>query len=286
MFVMLGMLSYPSRLLQVAVPGLLITAVLVLLARPLAVAASLGALGFRPRQLLFVSWAGLKGAVPIVLGTFPLLLGMRGGEALFDVVFFVVLVSALLQGWTLAPLARWLRVEDESPPPSALSLEITSLGHVNADIVQYTLAQSRPGRSVRDLELPKGAVVAMIEREQRVIPPRGSTSLRQGDNVFVVLTPEVREEVDRSFARQDAPAPGRIEFPLRGDTSVAELEEFYGVRLEGAGQRTLAEVLRERLGPRLEEGRGVSLGGVRLSVRELRDGAVVTVALRVEEPGS
>ncbi len=103
MFVLLGTLSFPSRLLHVAGPGLLITAVLVFVARPLAVAAALLPFRFNAREIAFVSWAGLKGAVPIVLGIFPLLLGLPGGEAVFDVVFFVVLVSALLQG------GRWRR---------------------------------------------------------------------------------------------------------------------------------------------------------------------------------
>jgi cell volume regulation protein A len=284
MFVMLGLLSSPSRLVEVAGSKLLVTAVLVFIARPVAVALSLAPLRFGPREIAFISWAGLKGAVPIVLGTFPLLLGLPGGEALFDAVFFVVLVSALLQGWTLAPFARWLGLDEPGAPPPAMSLEITSLEHVQGDIVQYTLLAGGPlsDRTVRDLNLPPGAVVAMIARENRVVPPRGSTRLRAGDHVFVVLTPAVRTRVDEIFqgrVRESADSRGDAEFPLRGDTTLGDLEEFYGIEIEGDPASTLDELLRARLGSRLEEGRGVTLGAVKLNVRQMADGRVEHVGL-------
>lgn len=284
MFVLLGMLSFPSRLLHVAVPGLLITAVLVFVARPLSVAAALLPFRFNAREIVFVSWAGLKGAVPIVLATFPLLLGLPGGEAVFDVVFFVVLVSALLQGWTLAPLARLLKIEEPGAPPPAMSLEITSLRPVHGDIVQYSLTGGArvEGRMIRELALPDGAVVAMIARENRVIPPRGSTRLREGDHVFVVLSPGARPLVDRIFAgtaESDTPLPQDVEFPLRGDTTVADVEEFYGIVLAREPGWTLEDLLRARLGERLEEGRGINVDGVKLKVRRMVDGRVEQVGL-------
>lgn len=283
MFVLLGMLSFPSRLLHVAGPGLLITAVLVFVARPLAVAVALAPLRFGPREIAFVSWAGLKGAVPIVLGTFPLLLGLPGGGPMFDVVFFVVLVSALLQGWTLAPLARKLGLEVPGAPPSAVSLEITSLQQVNGDIVQYTLTEASrvAGRTVRELALPDGAVVAMVARQNRVVPPRGSTRIRAGDHLFIVLTPAVRPLVDRIFAghADDAPLSPDVEFPLRGDTTVADVAEFYGISVDADPAQTLEELLHARLGGRLEEGRGITLGAVKLKVRRMVDGRVEQVGL-------
>jgi len=292
MFVLLGMLSFPSRLLHVAGPGLLVTAVLVFVARPLAVAVALAPLRFSAREIAFVSWAGLKGAVPIVLGTFPLLLGFPGGEPLFDVVFFVVLVSALLQGWTLAPFARRLGLDEPGAPPPAMSLEITSLEHVQGDIVQYTLPAGGGvvGRTVRDLGLPGGAVIAMIARENRVVPPRGSTRLRGGDHVFVVRTPAAREQVDDVFCgTPDGPraaAAPAAEFPLRGDTTVADLEEFYGIDIDAEPDATLESLLRDRLGDRLEEGRGITLGAVKLKVRRMDAGRVDLVGLVLVDQAS
>jgi cell volume regulation protein A len=214
------------------------------------------------------------------------MMGLPGGETIFDVVFFVVLVSALLQGWTLAPLARRLGLDEPGPPPPPVTLEITSLRHVHGDIVQYTLPEGGRvnGQAIRDLALPDGAVVAMIARANRVIPPRGSTRLLPGDHVFLVLTPEARPLVDRTFSATggvEAPLPEQVEFPLRGDTTVADLEEFYGIPLEADPACTLEELLRMRLGSRLAEGRGISLGGVKLHVRIMADDRVEQVGLIV-----
>ncbi len=119
MFIMLGLLCFPSRLGQVAGQGLLITGVLIFLARPLAVALALFPFRFSVRELAFVSWVGLRGAVPIILATFPPMLGFPRGEVLFDVVFFVVLVSALVQGWALPFVAGWLGVQVQPSPVSS-----------------------------------------------------------------------------------------------------------------------------------------------------------------------
>lgn len=289
MFVLLGLLVFPSRLADVAPQGLLIAAVLILVARPVAVGTLLPWFGFSLREVAFVSWVGLKGAVPIVLATFPLLLGLEGGELLFDAVFFVVLVSAVLQGSSLPPLARLLRLQAPQAPEAPVTLEITSLKDVEGDIVEYTVTpDSRAaGRPIRDLALPDGAVIAMIVREQKIIPPRGSTRIEPGDHVFLVLRPEVRPLVDRVFARGDAdPAgiPTRVEFPLRGDTTVAELEEFYGIRVEAPASQTLDGVLRERLGDDLAPGAGITIGEITLFAREIVDGTVERVGLAVLAP--
>src|SRR5690606_862134 len=139
MFVLLGLLAFPSRLASVAPQGLLVAAVLIFVARPFAVATMVPWFGYSFREILFVSWVGLKGAVPVVLATFPLLLGLQGGDVIFDLVFFVVLVSAVLQGWTMPPLARFLGLQTTPPPEAPVSLEITSLKHVEGDIVDYTV---------------------------------------------------------------------------------------------------------------------------------------------------
>src|SRR5690606_28714182 len=119
--------------------GLLIAAVLIFVARPVAVALLLPWFRYNFRELVFVSWVGLKGAVPIVLATYPLLLGIDGAEFFFNIIFFAVLVSAVLQGWTMPPFARWLGLQGEPTPTPPLSLEITSLRHVDGDIVEYTV---------------------------------------------------------------------------------------------------------------------------------------------------
>lgn len=286
MFVLLGLISFPSRLIAIAPQALLIALVLILIARPVAVAALLAPFRFAAREVAFVSWVGLKGAVPIVLATYPLLLGLQGSGTLFDVVFFVVLVSAILQGWSLPPLARLLRLQAPARPEAPVTLEITSLKHVDGDIVEYTVpSDSRASaRLIRDLRFPDGAVVAMIVRGERIIPPRGSTRVEANDHVFLVVRPQVRPLVDRIFSRggtEIEAVPVEVEFPLRGDTTVAELDEFYGVRLDAAPSFTLDEVLRKRLGPDLASGASVTIGQVRLFVRELSEDGIEQVGLAV-----
>lgn len=204
MFVVLGLLCFPSRLVAVAAPGLLLAAVLVFVARPVAVAACLIPFRYRWREVLFVSWVGLRGAVPIVLATFPLLAGYERGTLLFDVVFFVVLLSASVQGWTVPLVARWLGLEEPAPPESPITLEIASLREIPSDIVDYAVApdSNAAGKPIRDLGLPDDVVVAMVVRGERVIPARGSTAIAGGDHVFLVVPHGSRLAVDRVFGRR------------------------------------------------------------------------------------
>lgn len=202
MFVLLGLLSFPSRLQDVAGEGLVVAATLTFVARPLAVVLVLVLFRFTLRELAFLSWVGLKGAVPIVLGMYPLLFGVPDGAVLFDVVFFVVIVSALTQGWTLPWLARWLGLQEPTRPEPAVTLELASVGAMKgAELVEYAVTPDSPSahRYVRELGFPQEAVVAMVARGQQVIPPRGSTQLLPGDHVYVMLQPSVRGRVDQAF---------------------------------------------------------------------------------------
>lgn len=290
MFVMLGLLVFPRQLLDVAQDGLIVAVVLIFVARPLTVALLLPWFGYTVREMIFVSWVGLKGAVPIVLATYPLMLGLEGAGLLFHVIFFAVLISAVLQGWTMPPLARWLGLQTEPPAQPAVSLEITSLRDVEGDIVEYTVPPDAlaTDRHVRDLRLPDGAVVAMLVRDREIIPPRGSTMVLVGDHLFVVMRPGLRPLIDRLFRprRNPLPVPAETEFPLRGDTTVGELSEFYGVVLEEPPEATLHDVLTGRLGDRLDLGSRLRLRSVDLVVRAIADGAVDRVGLVIHTDGT
>jgi len=291
MFVLLGLLAFPSQLLEVAREGLLVAAVLIFVARPIAVALTLPWFGYSARELLFVSWVGLKGAVPIVLATYPLMFGIEGAPLVFNVVFFTVLVSAVLQGWTMPPIARALGLQVERAPEAPVSLEITSLKDVDGDIVEYTVSPDAlaAGRHVRDLRLPDGVVIAMIARGPEIIPPRGSTHLQTGDHVFIVMRPAVRLLVDRVFRRSQEPlvTPAETEFPLRGDTTVLDLREFYDITLPEADEATLHDVLTARLGDEhLDIGARVRLGGIALVVRQIEEGRIEQAGLIINpSPG-
>lgn len=288
MFVVLGLLVTPSELATVAVPGLLISVVLILVARPLGVVPFMLPFGFSAREILLVSWVGLKGSVPIILAIFPLLFGVPSGQLLFNVVFFVVLVSAVTQGSTLAIVARRLGLEEPGEPESPVTLEISSLKDVDADIVEYTVGRdSRAAeRRLSQLSLPNGVVVAMLARGQTLIPPRGSTQILPGDHIYVVLRPETRLLVDRVFSRgagSERELPALVEFPLLGSTTVEDLADFYGIRLLAPGSMTLDALIRGRMQGEIKPDRIVTVDGIRLHVREVVDGKITVLGFAIPE---
>lgn len=290
MFIVLGMLIFPSSLVDVAGESLLIALVLIVVARPVAVTAILLPFGFAWREIGFLSWIGLKGAVPIILATYPLLFGLESGVLLFDVVFFVVLVSALTQGWSLPTVARRLGLERRVPPPAPVALEITSLKHVEGDIIDYAVGpRSRAAnRAIRELALPDGVVVAMIAREQRIVPPRGSTRVRPGDHVFVVLQGDVRSLVNRVFSEDHRERQGSIaaiEFPLMPTTTAGEVEEFYGLSLDADPDRSLSALITDELGESPPAGASIERGDVVLHVRELGPLGIERVGMEIRIRG-
>ena len=207
LFLLLGLLVFPSQLPQVAAPALLVAGVLVLVARPLAVVlCSLGAKLTWQEQAV-VSWGGLRGAVPIVLATFPLTAGVEDAPLMFDVVFFVVLVSVLVQGSTLLPLIRSLSLEARVPAWSPVA-EALPLDGIDVDLVEVFVSDELPicGRTLEELPSLEASLVAAVVRGERVIIPTGSTRLESGDVLLLTSQREGRA-VDRfaAWARGEPP---------------------------------------------------------------------------------
>ncbi len=199
LFVMLGLLASPARITW-GIVGIAVIAVLVLvlLARPLSVLVSSVAQPMALRELGFMSWAGLRGAVPIVLATIPLAERVTGSTRLFDVVFVMVVLSTVLAGPTLPTVARLLRVARRSEPRE-LDVEAAPLERIAADLLQLTVAPSSRmhGVEVQELRLPAGASVALIVREGEVRAAKGRTVLRRGDDVLVVTPRPLRERTEQ-----------------------------------------------------------------------------------------
>jgi potassium/hydrogen antiporter len=198
LFVMLGLLVFPSTLGEVALEGLALSAALILVARPVAAfAATLPSrLGLRERAML--GWAGLRGATPIWLATFPVVAGVGGGQELFSIVFFVVVSSTLVQGASFEPLAGRLGLTTDEPALPRRLLESGRIRRMGGDVVSYRLRHgaAAAGHVVRELGLPREALVNVIVRDGRAIPPRGSTELREGDELHILVRGELRDEVE------------------------------------------------------------------------------------------
>ncbi|MEN9934360.1 MAG: hypothetical protein RLZZ387_939 [Chloroflexota bacterium] len=191
MFLTLGLLVFPSQLVPVAPTGLLVALFLVLVARPLSVLGSL--IWFRRSlaELLMVAWAGLRGAVPIVLATFPLLAGVPGAMTIFNVVFFAVLVSVLLQGMSISWVARRLGVNAErlQPDPPHTYVPDVRLSSRMLDAV-VPPGSTLVGRTILDLGLPRGVLVVQIQRDDAPLIPSGGTVLQGGDHLLLLATPD------------------------------------------------------------------------------------------------
>jgi cell volume regulation protein A len=271
LFVMLGLLSFPSRLMAVAWEGLLIALVLILVARPIAVWASVWPFRFRRRELSFLSWVGLKGAVPITLATFPLLAGVPKSGQIFNAVFFVVLLSALSQGWSLPLVARWLHIGRPADPTPALSVEINALRQVDGEIVDYTVKRGAlvAGQQLRELALPDGVVVSLIVRGQEVVMPRGSSMLLPGDHVFVALRTALEPLIDRLFDPDPEPTalPPGLRLSFHAATTVAQMHRVLGLPLPKGISREQAA---RSLGALLQPG---PVAAVSIGVLQLRPGA-------------
>ena len=199
LFVMLGLLLSPGRItLEVVGLALLAGLVLTFVARPISVFVSARLVQPLPwRELTFLSWAGLRGAVPIVFATIPLSEGVPGAEELFDIVFVLVVVYTMLTGPTLPVVARWLRVARRSEPRD-LDLEAAPLERVAADLLQVSIspASRLHGVEVGELRLPTGASVSLIIRDGETLVPARSTALRRGDELLVVTPRRVRERTE------------------------------------------------------------------------------------------
>ena len=201
MFVVLGLLVFPHDLPSVALPGVALAALLVLLIRPAAVWTSTAFSDFTNHERALLGWAGLRGAVPIVLGTIVLSSGIDSGETIFNAVFFVVVVSALLQGTTLEWVARRLRLVTPGPAVVAAPIEVDALGSL--ELVDFAVAPDHAiaGAAVRELGLPRSALVAVVARHGATIPPRGSTVIQPGDRLFVLAPRSMRPALEDVFGR-------------------------------------------------------------------------------------
>jgi cell volume regulation protein A len=192
MFLVLGMLVYPSQLLDAAWIGTIVGLALAFVARPVMVALCLLPLRFPRNEVLYVGWVGLRGAVPIILATYPVLAGASGAARLFNIVFFIVVLNAFLPGTTVPWMTRRLALESEEPPPPEAVLTIESFDRLDGELLSYYVDEALPvaGMMLHELPFPDGAAVTMIVRGRELIAPKGDTRLEVGDHAYVLTKPD------------------------------------------------------------------------------------------------
>jgi cell volume regulation protein A len=206
MFLVLGLLVFPSQLPPVALVGTLLALVLACVARPVVVAACLWPFGYARKEIAYVGWVGLRGAVPIVLATVPVLSGVAGAGRVFHIVFFIVVVNAVVPGGTVAWVTRRLGLESREPAAPPAVLQIESRTPLNGDLLSFAIdpALAVAGLTLADVPFPEGAAAALIVRGDELIPPRGTTVLEPGDHLYVVCRPEDRGFIQLLFGRPEA----------------------------------------------------------------------------------
>lgn len=286
MFLMLGLLVTPATLWDYAPQGLLIALVLTLVARPLAVWACTWGFGYTPREKLFISWVGLRGAVSIFLAAIPMLAGVPNATAYFNIAFFVVLVSMLVQGSTLTTAARRLGVALKQATHAASRVEIDIPGQTEQEIVGYPVT----GDSIilGLARLPAWARVVMVVRKGTVLDAAEAGALRAGDHAYFLVGRERIPRLDTLF-RESPDVARRLgllfgELPIRGETRVAEVGAFYGLDFGATGPDTdLADWAATRLGGRPVLDAVIEIPGGRLVVRRLESGRIASIGLQLDE---
>jgi cell volume regulation protein A len=202
MFVLLGLLVFPSRLDDVALRAVAVALVLMFVARPVAVMLTGLPLRVPWRERAFVSWVGLRGATPIILATFPVAAGVEDAQSLFDVVFFVVLISVLVQGTTLPFAARTLGLIDpRATPGRTLSFDAVITGDEGPQLREIIVPgdAAAVGRQIVDLAVPQGVLIVLVRRAEVTFMPQGRTEIQGGDRLLVAAETGQSEAVDRLF---------------------------------------------------------------------------------------
>lgn len=284
MFVLLGLLAWPHRLTDSLWPALAVAVVLMLVARPVAVFACLAPFRFPWREKLFISWVGLRGAVGIFLASIPLLVGIPNATVYFDVAFVVVLISLLVQGWSLAPAARWLHVALPRSDRTIRRVELDLPGQLEQELVGYGV---RPNSLfMRRGVLPSWSKPTLIVRSEKVLSPAEAEPVQSGDYIYLLAPPEKAQALDRFFADMPAtppPDPRLLgDFFLSGEVTLGQIAEIYGVPVpEGQGAMTLSDYFDIHLDHAPKLGATLPLGEIVLAVRAIGGERVNVVALRL-----
>ncbi len=286
MFLVLGLFATPSQFLPILPVSILLGLVLIFIARPIAVWLCLLPFRFPRQETAFISWVGLRGAVSILLAITPLLGGLDDGRAIFNTAFIIVLVSLVVQGWTVGPLARRLGliVPQRIGPLEKVELELPGSAH--HELLAYTVVAGSP--VARGERIPRWARPSLVVREGRSMKYQDTGRLVAGAHVYIFVSERYPRLLDRLFASRTEVSPDDAdffgEFTVDPKGSAGELEANYGAVLTEAERKlTIGQLMRQRLGGHAEYADRLPLGTIELIVRDVGDdGKITSVGLSLE----
>src|SRR5512141_1574031 len=243
-FVLLGLLVWQQQLADSLIGAIAVALILMLVARPVAVFLCLAPFKYSWREMLFISWVGLRGAVGIFLASIPLLVGLPAAYLYFDVAFVVVLSSLLVQGWTVALAARKLDISFARSDPLPRRVELDLPGQLAREIVGYPISANSP--FLRRGLIPNWARPTLVVRSEQILTPTEAEPVREGDYVYLLAPPEKAQALDRFFVRMPPPAspdPALLgDFFVAGTATLGALAEIYGLQVAAAhNEVTLAD---------------------------------------------
>jgi len=287
MFVLLGLLAWPGQIVGSLGPALLIAVALMLIARPVAVLVCLAPFGFAWRETAFISWVGLRGAVGIFLASIPLLVGLPGAFLYFDIAFVVVLVSLLVQGWSIGYAARKLDIAFPRADPLPQRVELDLPGQLAQELVGYSVAANSP--YLRRGLLPSWAKPTLVIRDERILTPEEAEAVRQDDYIYLLAPPQKAQALDRFFVDMPPavrPDPRLLgDFFVSGDVTLGALAEIYDLQIApDHAEQSLADYFAEERGRPVKHNDILLLGPIGLLAHRVEGGRVTAVGLRLAEP--
>jgi cell volume regulation protein A len=276
----------PQRLMSSVVPAVIVALVLMLVARPLAVFLCLAPFRFNWREKMFIAWTGLRGAVAIFLASIPMLVGLSNAHLYFDVAFVVVIISLLLQGWTLAAAARRLHVALPRTDRGPRRVELDLPGQLEQQLVGYPVRQK--SLYFRRGLIPSWSKPTLVIRDENILSPTEADPIAPGDYIYLLAPPEKAEALDRFFvdmAPSTAPDPHLLgDFVISSEHTLGELAEIYGVKVDPEEAKlTLADYFDIHLDRAPKEGATLPLDTIALVARSISGGRVNVVGLRLPE---